>query len=82
MPTKALGYTKQLLMASFENNLTQQLAMEAEVQAKSANTEDYNEGVKSFLETGATVSFTGTGASNTENIFSQATIPRCSVVEV
>lgn len=50
MPTKALGYTKQLLMASVNNNLTQQLAMEAEMQKKSASTADYNEGVSAFLE--------------------------------
>ena len=50
MPTKAIGYTKQLLMASVTNNLTQQLAMEAEMQKKSANTYDYNEGVSAFLE--------------------------------
>lgn len=50
MPTQAIGFTKRLLNASATNNLDQQLQMEGDVQVKSANSYDYNEGVKAFLE--------------------------------
>jgi len=50
MPTKALGYTKRLINASFDNNLQQQLAMEGELQAAAAMTKDNKEGVQAFLE--------------------------------
>lgn len=50
LPTKGLAYTKKLLNASYSNNLTQQLAMEEEYQAKAGRTKDYNEGVQAFLE--------------------------------
>lgn len=50
MPTKAIGLTKRLLNASASNTLTQQLQMEKEIQVESANSHDYQEGVKAFLE--------------------------------
>ena len=50
MPTKALGYIKQALNASATNNLTQQLALEDELQQKAAATNDFKEGVNAFLE--------------------------------
>ena len=50
MPTKALGYIKQALNASSTNNLTQQLALEDELQQKAASTDDFKEGVNAFLE--------------------------------
>lgn len=50
MPTKAIGYTKRLLNATYSNTLEQQLKLEGEMQVESANTHDYNEGVKAFLE--------------------------------
>ena len=58
MPTKGLGYTKRLLSHSFNNSLEDQLSLEAETQAMSANSEDYKEGVKAFLEK-RTPQFTG-----------------------
>ncbi|MVN77437.1 2-(1,2-epoxy-1,2-dihydrophenyl)acetyl-CoA isomerase [Hymenobacter sp. HMF4947] len=50
MPTKGLAYTKQLLNASFGNDLTQQLQAEADYQLRAGNTSDYREGVGAFLE--------------------------------
>ncbi|MBK9285163.1 MAG: enoyl-CoA hydratase/isomerase family protein [Sphingobacteriaceae bacterium] len=50
MPTKAIGFTKRLLNQSYSNNLEQQLNAEGEIQVQAANTYDYNEGVKAFLE--------------------------------
>jgi 2-(1,2-epoxy-1,2-dihydrophenyl)acetyl-CoA isomerase len=50
MPTKALGFTKRLINASFDNTLDQQLTMEGEMQAAAAKTYDNQEGVKAFLE--------------------------------
>jgi 2-(1,2-epoxy-1,2-dihydrophenyl)acetyl-CoA isomerase len=50
MPTKGLGLTKRLLNESFTNNLTDQLAMEEQLQTEAAKTYDYNEGVNAFLE--------------------------------
>ena len=50
MPTKAIGFTKRLLNQSYSNTLEQQLKAEGDVQVQSANTYDYNEGVKAFLE--------------------------------
>jgi 2-(1,2-epoxy-1,2-dihydrophenyl)acetyl-CoA isomerase len=50
MPTKGLGLTKRLLNASMNNNLSQQLEMEGELQAMAAKTYDNAEGVKAFLE--------------------------------
>ena len=50
MPTMGLAYTKQVLSMSFTNSLEQQLQQEDVYQQKAAQTADYNEGVKAFLE--------------------------------
>ena len=50
MPTKGLAYTKQLLNASFGNDLTQQLRAEGDYQLRAGSTTDYREGVAAFLE--------------------------------
>ena len=50
MPTKALSLTKKLLNSSVENSLEEQLNLEDKYQSVAANTEDFNEGVKAFLE--------------------------------
>jgi 2-(1,2-epoxy-1,2-dihydrophenyl)acetyl-CoA isomerase len=58
MPTKGLGYTKQLLNLSFTSSLAEQLNYEKVYQAKAGQTEDYKEGVNAFLEKRKAV-FTG-----------------------
>ena len=50
LPTRAFDLTKQALNESFQNNLTQQLKLEDQLQYKAANTSDYKEGVAAFLE--------------------------------
>lgn len=50
MPTKALGYIKELFNQSMTNTLEEQLALESKLQIESANTEDYREGVSAFIE--------------------------------
>lgn len=50
MPTKALSLTKELLNASVENTLEQQLNMEDKYQSVAADTTDFKEGVQAFLE--------------------------------
>ncbi len=50
LPTRALAYSKQMLNVSMTNTLEQQLECEAQMQVKSAQTNDYNEGVSAFLE--------------------------------
>lgn len=50
MPTKGLAYTKQALNQSFVNNWEEQLLFEDQYQQKAAATEDYAEGINSFLE--------------------------------
>ncbi|MBS1620992.1 MAG: enoyl-CoA hydratase/isomerase family protein [Bacteroidetes bacterium] len=50
MPTKGIAFTKQVLSLSFTNTLEQQLHQEDIYQQKAAETEDYKEGVKAFLE--------------------------------
>ena len=50
MPTQGLALTKQALNRSLENNLDQQLSIEEKLQTAAGQTEDYNEGVKAFLE--------------------------------
>ena len=50
MPTKAIGLTKELLNESMNNNLTNQLEREKDLQVESAASYDYQEGVKAFLE--------------------------------
>ena len=49
-PTYGLALIKQLLNASADNTLEQQLAMEAEYQGLAGRSADYAEGVKAFLE--------------------------------
>ena len=58
MPTKGLGYTKKLLSQTFNNSLEEQLSLEAETQALSASSKDYQEGIKAFMEK-RTPQFTG-----------------------
>jgi 2-(1,2-epoxy-1,2-dihydrophenyl)acetyl-CoA isomerase len=50
MPTKGLAYTKQLLNATFHNDLAQQLRAEGDYQLRAGQTTDYREGVIAFLE--------------------------------
>ena len=50
MPTLALGFTKRLLNNSMSNSLEAQLILESELQIKSAQSEDYSEGVAAFVE--------------------------------
>jgi 2-(1,2-epoxy-1,2-dihydrophenyl)acetyl-CoA isomerase len=50
MPTKGLGLTKKAVNLSFTNTLTQQLAVEEELQIIAGQTHDFNEGVQAFLE--------------------------------
>ena len=50
MPTKLLALTKQLFNESTTNNLDQQLNMENKLQIVASETEDYHEGVQTFLE--------------------------------
>jgi 2-(1,2-epoxy-1,2-dihydrophenyl)acetyl-CoA isomerase len=49
-PTYGLALIKQLLNASSQNTLEQQLELEAEYQGLAGRSEDYAEGVKAFLE--------------------------------
>lgn len=49
MPTKGLSFTKKALNMSMTNTLTDQLALEEELQTKAGRTHDYNEGVDAFL---------------------------------
>ena len=50
MPTKGIGLTKRLLNESYNNTLTQQLALENDLQNIAGKSYDYNEGVNAFLE--------------------------------
>jgi 2-(1,2-epoxy-1,2-dihydrophenyl)acetyl-CoA isomerase len=50
MPTQGLALTKQALNKSFTNNWEGQLAVEDVLQQLAAKTDDYNEGINSFLE--------------------------------
>lgn len=50
MPTKALAYTKQALNFSINNTFEEQLQDEDVLQQRAAQTVDYKEGVRSFLE--------------------------------
>ncbi|GGK10066.1 2-(1,2-epoxy-1,2-dihydrophenyl)acetyl-CoA isomerase [Yeosuana aromativorans] len=50
MPTKALGFIKQLLNQSLTNNLESQLDLESKLQIEAAQTDDYAEGVSAFIE--------------------------------
>ena len=50
MPLQALIYTKEALNVSGQHSLQQQLELEAVLQEKCAETEDFKEGVQAFLE--------------------------------
>ena len=50
MPTRGLGLTKKAVNATFTNNLTQQLALEEQLQTEAGQTYDFREGVNAFLE--------------------------------
>jgi 2-(1,2-epoxy-1,2-dihydrophenyl)acetyl-CoA isomerase len=50
MPTRGLAFTKKALNQSLSNSFEQQLNIEDKLQFAAAQTHDYNEGVKSFLE--------------------------------
>lgn len=50
MPTRGLGLTKKAVNQSFNNDLTEQLALEEELQTEAGMTYDFREGVNAFLE--------------------------------
>ncbi|HUR29915.1 MAG TPA: enoyl-CoA hydratase-related protein [Saprospiraceae bacterium] len=50
MPTKGLALTKKALNMSLINNLAIQLDVEEQLQTEAGLTEDYDEGVRAFLE--------------------------------
>lgn len=50
MPTKGFALYKKAVNQSFDNTLNQQLDLEAEYQTLAGKTDDYREGVASFLE--------------------------------
>lgn len=50
MPTKGFGLYKRAVNETFSNSLDEQLELEANLQTKAGNTEDYKEGVEAFLE--------------------------------
>jgi 2-(1,2-epoxy-1,2-dihydrophenyl)acetyl-CoA isomerase len=50
MPTKALQLTKQALIASQNNTLTEQLQLEDVLQTQAAKTHDFEEGVAAFIQ--------------------------------
>ncbi|WP_033961070.1 enoyl-CoA hydratase-related protein [Psychroserpens jangbogonensis] len=49
MPTKALGFIKELFNSSMTNTLEDQLALESKLQIEAAQSEDYAEGVAAFI---------------------------------
>ncbi|MDR9365133.1 MAG: enoyl-CoA hydratase-related protein [Balneolaceae bacterium] len=50
MPTKAFGLYKDAINQTFENDLDQQLSLEANLQCEAGKSDDYQEGVQAFLE--------------------------------
>ncbi|TYC09629.1 2-(1,2-epoxy-1,2-dihydrophenyl)acetyl-CoA isomerase [Bizionia gelidisalsuginis] len=50
MPTKALGFIKELFNKSVTNTLQEQLALESIFQIEAAQSDDYAEGVAAFME--------------------------------
>ncbi|MCG2588151.1 enoyl-CoA hydratase-related protein [Rhodohalobacter sulfatireducens] len=50
MPTKAFGLYKDAINQTFENDLDQQLSLEADLQSEAGKSDDYQEGVQAFLE--------------------------------
>lgn len=55
MPTYGLGLTKRAVNASFTNNLSEQLALEEQLQTLAGKSEDFKEGVSAFMEKRAPV---------------------------
>lgn len=49
-PTKAIGMIKDLLNRSFESSLDEMLTLEGDHQETAGNSEDFREGIASFLE--------------------------------
>ena len=49
LPTKAISLTKKAFLESYNNTLDKQLDLEAKLQQTAANSEDFVEGVQSFL---------------------------------
>ena len=49
-PTASIGRIKQMLNASFSNNLSEQLELEHKLQIESGKGNDFKEGVQSFFE--------------------------------
>lgn len=49
-PTKAIGMIKDLMNKSFESSLDNALQLESDYQEQAGNTEDFKEGIASFLE--------------------------------
>lgn len=50
MPTKGFGLYKDAVNQTFENDLDQQLSLEAALQSEAGKSSDYKEGVVAFLE--------------------------------
>jgi len=50
MPTKGFALYKQAINQTFENDLDQQLTLEASLQSEAGKTNDYKEGINAFLE--------------------------------
>lgn len=50
LPTKAIGLTKKAFNNSYNNTLSEQLDLEGIYQQDAAETEDFKEGVRAFLE--------------------------------
>jgi 2-(1,2-epoxy-1,2-dihydrophenyl)acetyl-CoA isomerase len=49
-PTGAIGRIKQMMNATFSNDLDEQLALEHRCQIESGKSEDFKEGVAAFFE--------------------------------
>ena len=49
-PTQTYAHLKEAMRSSFDNDLQQQLALEAKLQGKCGQTRDFQEGVVAFLE--------------------------------
>lgn len=49
-PTLGLALTKKAMLASYDNSLSEHLALEADYQGQAGRSDDYAEGVSSFME--------------------------------